>query len=234
MVPLNVIRIPVGYANSFLILNGRRSLLIDTGIRKHATYILQTLKKCKLEPSDLALIIQTHTHFDHAGNTAELKQQTGARVLVHEKEAACLARGYTRIPDGTNLLTRNIASLGRKVYPSLAAYPAVGPDIVISGKYSLAEWGIDGYILPTPGHTDGSVSVILENRLIITGDCFFPVYPHTVFPPFGNDVPLLLKTWKLILDLHISEMYAGHGPKFTRERVLKCYREKCAGRSTAN
>ena len=234
MAPVKVIRIPVSYANSFLIKNGNRSVLIDTGKKNYATYILSKLKKHGVEPSDVALIIQTHTHFDHSGNTSELKALTGAKVLVHEKEAACLAKGYTRIPNGTNILTNFIASLGRKIYPSLAAYRAVDPDIVINEKFSLAPFGIDGYVLPTPGHTEGSVSVVIENRIIIAGDCFFPVYPRSVFVPFGNNVPQLLKTWKLIFDLNINDIYAGHGPKFSRERGIICYQRKITKHTIGN
>ncbi|HBL74491.1 MAG: hypothetical protein A2W90_20420 [Bacteroidetes bacterium GWF2_42_66] len=228
MASVKVIRIPVGYANTFLVANGNRSILIDTGLKNHASYILSKLKRYGVEPSDVALIIQTHTHFDHAGNTAELKALTGAQVMVHEKEASCLAKGYTRIPNGAIAYTKFIASLGRKIYPGLAAYQAIEPDVIINEKFSLAEWDIDGYVLPTPGHTEGSISVVLENRMIIAGDCFFPVYRHSVFTPFCNDVPLLMKTWKLIFDLNIDEIYAGHGPKFLRERGLKCYQTKHA------
>ena len=226
MTSVKVVRIPVGYTNVFLWVNGNHSVLIDTGIKNHASYILSKMEKHGVEASDLALIIQTHTHFDHSGNTAELKKRTGAKVVVHEKEADCLEKGYTRIPNGTNLYTKFIASLGRKVYPNLAAYQAIKPDIMVSDKYSLAEWGIDGYILPTPGHTEGSQSVVLENRVVIAGDCFFPVYPKSVFPPFGNDVPQLLKTWKIIFDLNIDEIYAGHGPRLSRERGVACYEKK--------
>ncbi len=226
MASVKVIRIPIGYANTFLVINGNHSILIDTGLKNHGKAILSKLKNHGIEPSDLALIIQTHTHFDHAGSTAELKALTGAKVMVHEKEASCLAKGYTRIPNGTNAYTKFIASLGRTIYPDLAAYQAVEPDIVITEKFSLAEWGIDGYVLPTPGHTEGSVSIVLENRVIITGDCFFPVYPHSVFTPFCNDVPLLMETWELIFNLNIDEIYAGHGSKFSRERGLKCYQKR--------
>lgn len=226
MTSVKVVRIPVGYANVFLLINGNQSVLIDTGIKNHALSILSKIKKHGVEPSDLALIVQTHTHFDHAGNTAELKKRTGAKVVVHEKEADCLAKGYTRIPDGTNPYTGFIASLGRKVYPGLAAYRAVEADILVSDKYNLEEWGIDGYVLHTPGHTDGSQSIVLENRLVIAGDCFFPVFPKSVFPPFGNDIPQLLKTWEQIFDLNINEIYAGHGPKFSRKRAEEYYKKK--------
>lgn len=219
---MQVIRIPVGYANVFLLKNGQQSVLIDTGIKRHAKYILEKIGKHGLKADDIALIIQTHTHFDHAGNTAALKKLTGAKVLVHQKEADCLAKGYTPIPNGTNLYTQTVAALGRKIYPGIAAYAAVDPDIIIAEKFDLAPWGINGYVLPTPGHTEGSVSVFMEDRIAIAGDCFFPVYPKSVFTPFCNDIPLLLQTWQTIFDLKIDEIYAGHGPRFNRQRGLEC------------
>lgn len=221
-----IVRIPVTYANAFLLVNGANSVLIDSGVKGHAWHILKKMKKYGINPTDLALIIQTHTHFDHAANTAELKELTGAKVMVHEKEAECLRKGYTPIPDGTNIYTKFVASLGRKIYPEIAAYNPVNPDIVVSEKYSLEEWGIDGYVLPTPGHTEGSQSVVLEGKKIIAGDCFFPVYPESVFTPFSNDIQQLLKTWEMIFDLGVQKFYAGHGSSFSRKRALKSYNKR--------
>lgn len=219
---MQVIRIPVAYANIFLLKNGSQSILVDSGIKRHAKHILNKIGQHGLVPEDIALIIQTHTHFDHAGNTAELKRLTGAKVLVHEKEAECLAKGYTPIPNGTNFYSKTVAALGRKLYPGIAAYPAVSPDIIVSERFDLAPWSIDGYVLSTPGHTEGSISVVIENRLIIGGDCFFPVYPKSIFTPFCNNIPLLLQTWQMIFDLEIDEIHAGHGPRFKRQRGVEC------------
>jgi len=230
MASVKVIRIPVGYANTFLLVNGKQSVLIDTGIKNQALYILSKMERYGVKASELALIIQTHTHFDHAGNTARLKELTRAKVAVHETEAAYLEEGYTPIPDGTNLYTKFIASLGRKVYPGVAAYEAVKPDILVPDKSDLSEWGIDGYIIHTPGHTEGSLSVVIENRLVVAGDCFFPLYVKSVFPPFCNNIPALMKSWKKIFDLNIDKIYAGHGPLFSRERGMKYYNRRLAGK----
>jgi len=143
--------------------------------------------------------------------------------MVHQNEADCLVKGYTPIPDGTNIYTKFVASMGRKFYPDIASYEAVVPDIVISDKLLLNDWAIDGYVFPTPGHTDGSQSVVLENKKIITGDCFFPVFPDSVFTPFTNNIPQLLKTWETIFGLNIQELYAGHGSMFSLKRAVKCY-----------
>ena len=70
----------------------------------------------------------------------------------------------------------------------LLAYPAAKPDFLVDGILHLAPFGIDATILPTPGHTEGSVSVV-SGGFALAGDAIFGVVPGSVFPPFGQDIP---------------------------------------------
>lgn len=222
---MKLVRFVAGYTNVFILVNGSNSVLVDTGKRGQSLRILERMGSLGLRPTDLALIVMTHTHFDHSGSLAELKRLTEARIVVHQSEAAYLQEGYTPIPKGTNPVTNAIAHLGRLLYPSLAAYEAVKPDILVDEQLSLAPWGIDGYVLHTPGHTEGSQSLILNGQAIISGDCFFSVTPRSVFTPYTNDVPLLLKSWDKLFNLNIDTIHCGHGPGFSRQRGLNCYQK---------
>ena len=181
-----IVPVSLGRANVYFVITQKQALLIDTGEKGNEGKIVKAAEKLGLSPSDIGLIILTHTHYDHCGSMRALKDLTGARVLVHQHEAMCLREGYGGFPKGTTGFTRVISLVGRGVGKRIGGYEPVSPDIVISERFGLEEYGTDGYILPTPGHTTGSISVILGNghaivirSSIFSARAFFPLLPMT-------------------------------------------------------
>lgn len=76
----------VSGSNVFLLLDNSITL-IDTGLRGRSASILNEVKRLGYKPSDIAHIILTHHHADHAGSLAELKNATGAKVMAHPADA---------------------------------------------------------------------------------------------------------------------------------------------------
>ena len=218
MIDNDILLIRAGMSNIYLIPNKDRSILVDTGRRNHASEILNNIKKFGLKPSDIALIILSHSHFDHSGNLKELKKLTGSKIMVHEKEAKNLKSGYTIIPKGTVNFTKGISWFGRNVFRFIGKYPAVTPDIIINDHFDLSEWNIEGYVFPTPGHTEGSVSVIVGKNAIV-GDNLINVVYDRIFPVFANDVPELLRSWQKLLDTGCINFYPGHGRMIKRQSL---------------
>jgi hydroxyacylglutathione hydrolase len=209
-----IIRIPLGRANAYFVIRERHVLLIDTGIKRNEQKIIQALGKQGLRPSDIRLIILTHTHYDHCGSLKALKDMTGAGMVVHYNEATSLTGGYGGFPRGTTRLTKAISWLGRTLGRRIGAYLPVSPDVTVSERFGLEEYGVDGYILPTPGHTAGSMSVIVHNRYAIVGDTLFNVFRKGVFPPFADDPEELLRSWEKLIDTGCRAFYPGHGNPF--------------------
>lgn len=214
-----IISFRIGYSNSILVVNGENSVLVDTGTKNHGELLLQKVKSCGLNPTDIKLIILTHTHFDHTANTHFLKEKTGGQVVVHENEKESLFNGFTKIPKGTLVFTRITSWLGRSLAPFIGRYKPVTADIIVKNKLDLTPWNIDGYVLHTPGHTDGSLSVILGKKAL-AGDAFFNRGYHTIFPPFADNPEILLKTWQMLFELGIKEIYPGHGTNFKIEKAF--------------
>lgn len=88
-------------------------------------------------------------------------------------------------------------------------------------NYDLWEYGVDGKVIHTPGHTEGSICVVLEGKYCITGDTFFNISPNSVYPPFANDKKKLIESWKKIREQNYTNYYPGHGREFTLKKFDK-------------
>ena len=221
-----IIPIPMMSSNAYVVTNGKRSILIDAGMKKKGKKIVAALMRAQIAPESIKLIILTHTHYDHCGSLKALQEITKAKVLVHKAEAACLKKGYTEFPKGTMWFSKIMSAIGRTLGKRLGKYAPIVPDITIAKKYDLRAYGIDGYVLPTPGHSAGSLSVIIEKKHAIVGDTLFDIFTKSVFPAYANDQEELLKSWKKLLEIGCEYFYPGHGKPFTRERLEKTYVEK--------
>ncbi len=217
---IKIISTRVGYSNSILLLNGSNSVIIDTGVRGYFIHFKTQLKQFNLMPTDIKLIILTHTHYDHTGNLKPLAALTGAKVLVHKNEFENLRNGFTPIPKGMGFYTWFISGLGRIVVPKFASPKAFEAQLTNENEFDLNRFGIDGKIISTPGHSAGSQSVVL-GKTLISGDTFINIRNGIIFPPFANEPKTLLETWQMLFDMGIEEIYPGHGKAFKVEKAIE-------------
>jgi len=208
----------VGYSNSILLVNGSDSVLIDTGVKGNINQFKILFKQNGLKPENIKLIILTHVHYDHTGNLRTLAEYTGAKVLVHKNEFENLKNGFIPIPKGLGNYTRFISKLGRIITPKYASPKPFLANLINEDEFDLTEFGIKGKIISTPGHTEGSQSVLLGKKLI-SGDTFINLPNGIIFPHFANDPEILLETWQKLFDLGIEEIYPGHGKPFKEEKA---------------
>jgi len=71
-------RINFHRVNAYLVEYGSSITLIDSGLKGRYIRVEAALRKIGRGPEDISLIIQTHTHYDHTGNTAESARRSGA------------------------------------------------------------------------------------------------------------------------------------------------------------
>lgn len=198
-----LVRIKGAISNCYLLL-GERPVLVDTGAPGDLKRILAALKAHRLEPRQLALIVLTHAHSDHAGNAAELRWRSGRPVALHANDAE-LARS------GENGVLAVQTDLGRFVRPFLdEPFQAFEPDILFREPFSLEPYGVKGSVVPTPGHTLGSSSVVLANGEAIIGDVLrgSMVWPNRARLHFFCNDP----------DLNTRSM-----ARLAREGLLRCH-----------
>jgi glyoxylase-like metal-dependent hydrolase (beta-lactamase superfamily II) len=219
-------KIRLGVCNTYLIRGEQGAVLVDAGQAGWAASFLRRLKNHALSPEDIRLIVVTHVHFDHVGNLKTLAQRCGCPVAIHTDEAPLLASGTVVFPPGTNLLGTVAASLGRGISP-LLKYAAVTPDILVSDELPLEPFGVPGKILATPGHTQGSVSVLLPDGTACVGDLaanHLPGRIGPVFPPFADNRDRLLQSWRRLLDDGAKTICPGHGPPFAAKHLRRVMR----------
>ena len=101
-------------------------------------------------------IFLTHGHFDHTLVASQLKDKTGARIIIHKADAEML--------ENTDI----------SMYLSISKEPfrRCRADVLLSGGERTKVSGLEAFFLHTPGHTPGSVCIILDN-VIFTGDTLF-------------------------------------------------------------
>jgi glyoxylase-like metal-dependent hydrolase (beta-lactamase superfamily II) len=103
----------------------------------------------------------------------------------------------------------------------MAHYPAVEPDIRLEMETNLEPYGIPGRIVHTPGHTPGSVTVVLDDGRAIVGDNVMGIPGKTHYPPFANDKSGVIRAWEQYLQWGVKAVYPAHGVKVKASALEK-------------
>ena len=93
----------------------------------------------------------------------------------------------------------------------------------IDDDYDLCEFGFTAKIIHTPGHTVGSICIVLDSGRIIVGDTVVDHIIDGVYPPYADDEEALLKSWDRIEKTNCAKFFPGHGKPFQKETFMKTY-----------
>jgi glyoxylase-like metal-dependent hydrolase (beta-lactamase superfamily II) len=247
---VTVTRILGGRSGSFLVSNGSRRLLVDTGTPQDRRRLASALDDLGVERIDW--LVLTHTHYDHAGNARFVRERFGARVAVHRAEAEYLASGLTDgegvVPRGTNSPLRFATDRLEGFLTRALSFEPCAADLIVDGPLDFSGDGIDARIILTPGHSIGSISVIADGSVdvggadgavtadsvardapitgpvALAGDAVFGAFPGSAFPPFAWDAGRLIASWTLLLETSCRVFIPAHGKPVAKallERELK-------------
>lgn len=204
--------IKLGFVTCYLLASNNHYILVDAGYPKKEHLLWKFLGAREIDPADIRLIIITHGHVDHVGSLKPIKEKTGASVMIHESEGPLLARGRT---PGVNFTKKWLAKIARM--ENGVDVDAVDPDIAITGETPLNEYGIPGRVIPTPGHTAGSLSVIVDGEHAIIGDIAMklPLISGGSYKPVvAEDLKQVFGSWQKLLDEGVKTFYPAHGKPF--------------------
>jgi len=199
-------------------------IAIDAGPRGKAEQFVRLLALAGIRPADVQLIILTHGHWNHVGSARDLKTLTGGKLAMHEAERACLEQSLTILPQGTTTWGKVLIAIQRLFLPKITI-PTATVDVILGDQpLPLRGYGIPGCILHTPGHTPGSVSLLLESGEAFVGDLAmngFPLRRTPGLPIFADDAAEVIHSWHRSLEAGARIIYPAHGKPFPAD-VLRC------------
>lgn len=208
--------ISMGHVAAFLLKGAEGYLLIDTGMPGNAGKIASEMKKMGGDLSEIKYIFITHHHIDHVGSLQEIREKTGAKVILHKNAPAHMERGESQVGKPVHfiaaLMSKVFSLMGGSKYPPIYAGK---DDIIITDDDNeiLRKMGIEGKIICTPGHTDDSMSILLDDGILFGGDACNPLF-------VDNGEELTQSLHKLV-EAGVKKVIPSHGPPLDAEFIRK-------------
>ena len=216
---VTVTPIDLGFDRCY-VLQGDGVIAIDGGAPKKGAAFRRGLERAGVRPGDVKLIVLTHGHWDHIGSAGELKAITGGTLALHEREVSWLEQSLTPLPPGVTPWGRVLVKILGLFMP-LFKVPAAKVDMPLGDEdVLLTDYGIPGRIVYTPGHSSGSVSVLLESGEAFVGDLAmnkFPLRLSPGLPILAEDPAAVIRSWKSLLERGVTTIYPAHGNSFSAD-----------------
>lgn len=213
---IDIVTLSLGFDQCYVV-RGDGVIAVDAGVPKKGVAFVRALKMAAINPHDVKLVVLTHGHWDHVGSADEIKSLTGAELAIHRSEADLMENAPTPLSPGVTLWGRIFTAM-HKVFMPLIKVPPVKVDLALGDDgLSLADYGISGRVVHTPGHSSGSVTVLLDIGEAFVGDLAmnrFPLCLSPGLPIFADDPAAVLSSWKILIELGVSTVYPAHGKPF--------------------
>ena len=216
-------RLSLGVCNCYLIKEDGL-ILVDAGVPNQGKKFRKWLKDLSIEPGDISLILLTHGHWDHIASVSEFKKLTGCKVAINQHEKDWVEQALKPMPPGINLWGKVLAAI-INIYLSFIDFPGTPVDLVLEDEeYPLESYGIHGKVIYTPGHSSGSMSLLLDTGDAFVGDLAMNGFPMRIgpgMPIFAENVNALKESWRLLLSSGAKQIYPAHGKPFNADVLEK-------------
>ena len=219
--------LPLGMVNAHLVCSEQGCILVDAGLPGSEKRIQRALRSAGLSFKDIKLIVVTHAHVDHAGSAASLRELSGAPIVAHAGDAKHYSGEVPMTFCPTGWFGRVFLKTGLVMQP----YMRFAPDILLSGadSFDLREYGVQGHIRFTPGHTAGSISIELSDQEALVGDLLssgilvggIALKGRAKRPPFEDNPMLVAKELQRMVDSGVAQFYMGHGGPLPANEVQR-------------
>jgi endoribonuclease LACTB2 len=187
---MNILNVGYDSTNYYLLEIKDGMLLVDCGWPGTLPKFLSVLRRKDVSPDEIKYLLVTHFHPDHSGLTQEVKN-LGASLILMESQLDFTA-AMEDLYKSKKLPYLPITSEKNRILK-----------FADSRKF-LATLGLDGEIIPTPGHSDDSVTLILDEGFAFTGDL------HHRFMLPESDLSSQ-QSWDRIYQHKITRIFPGHG-----------------------
>jgi len=221
-VQTRVTSIPLSYSTVHVI-HAPRPVLIDTGSKDDLPALEAGLRDAGVAWTDLAAVIVTHGHSDHAGLAAEIRRRSGAQLILGRADLPMVAVGRH-----DRLQPIGFAARVLERFALDPNYEAFVPDVLVDDEFDLGRFGIAGTVRQTPGHTPGSLVVELRDGRAFIGDLAVGgwlmgrLWPSRATEhPFQADRARNLARLRELLGRPLHTFFTGHGGPVARQSLVE-------------
>ena len=188
---MNIVNVGYKSTNYYVLADSKPRLLIDAGWPGTLPAFQHQCEKMGVRVADLKHILCTHYHPDHAGLAQELKR-LGSKLIVIDLQLPF-------IPD----LRTQVKPQDHYVEIDLSDNLVIRLD---QSRALLKTLGIEGEIVATPGHSDDSVTLVLDAERFQPGAAFTG---DLTAPLIANETAL--QSWDKLRARGVKTVYPGHG-----------------------
>jgi hydroxyacylglutathione hydrolase len=199
--------------NCYLLQTETGYYLIDSGFASKRAFIEKALLNEGCQPGDLKLIIHTHGDSDHCGNSVYFRERYGAKLAIHAAEVESVRSGnLLKARSHTPAVTRFLLTLLLPL-AGLDRKDRFTPDIIIEDGMDFSSLGLPVTVLFTPGHSNGSISLLGSEGDLFCGD----LMTNTEKPLLNtnmDDLAAGAQSLRRLQTYPIQQVYPGHGEPF--------------------
>ena len=206
----NVHLIKDQFVNAYLIIDGEQLVLIDTGFSANAKNVYTKIEELGFRPSDVKMILITHTDKDHIGGLSSFKVTSNAKIYASKFEALAIQKGEPSRP----LIGKGIMKFVFQLTAPFSKFPPMEVDEIISGDQVL-QISNGLAVIPTPGHTPEHVCFFLKAQgVLFAGDALKASEAGLVISSGANtwDEAKAIDSARALANLKPEIVCCGHGP----------------------
>jgi len=171
-----------GLCSNIYVIGKKHATVVDTGVGNYANPIWPQLEQLGIEPKNIAGVVLTHAHHDHASGVFIILEKAKPKVYVHRLDtrfiASHLGPNLMKVEDGDTIPTEL--------------------------------WPME--VIWTPGHTEGGICLYArDQRILFSGDTVFTDGYYGRCNGESGSFEAIVKSLKRLTELEADIMLPGHG-----------------------